>query len=72
MRKVKWKPLTCKILRGTTSIDQDHHDITFPLCDPRLRELSILAEENKAMAKKLAQGITMALKCHGAILAVDQ
>lgn len=45
MRKGKWKPLTCKILRGAISIDRKHHNITFPVCDPRLGELSVLAED---------------------------
>lgn len=44
MKKGKWKPLTCKVLRGAISINQDHH-ITFPMCDPRHGELSLLAED---------------------------
>lgn len=70
--KGKWKSLIRKILKGIKSIDQEHHNITFLLCDPRLGELSVFAKTNKTMAKGLDQGNMMALKDHGAMLTVDQ
>jgi len=50
MRKGKWKPLTCKILRGAISTDGEHHNTSL------LGELSPLAEDKKGHGKKSSAG----------------